>query len=487
VKQGTVYYGVSSTSLDIVNFEGVLLVFFLENSNKFAALYLGSSVEATVVLDKIKKVIRKIKDDGFKKEDVVIKCISSYISFGVISDYIKSLKVRYTFKVIENVVSNIKIDSTKRLVLVGKAVDTSTLKIKNKMRVLIVDDSSTMRKVLREMLSNNEMVSDIEEASDAFEAKRLIVEKKPDVITLDINMPGMDGVTFLKQYIKEYPIPTIMVTSFNLNDSGHILEALESGAFDYIEKPSFKEIKTIKAEFLDKVVLAFEAKKKIAKIHRVGISQVAQRLNSSDVSKYLLVIGSSTGGTEALKEILTALPDIIPPTLIVQHIPPVFSKAFADRMNDLCHFTVKEAQDGDLLGPNKVIVARGGQHLKLCERDGMLFVNITDDPPVNRFRPSVDFLFNSIVEIAPKKNIIAALLTGMGNDGAKGLLGLKSLGAYTIAQDEESSVVFGMPKAAITLGAHCQIESLDKIAGLIVKKISEGAGRCISSKLKVVA
>lgn len=502
LKAGDCFYGPSPGLIRVKLLSGILISIFIQNQDKIGIIYIEEDCQS-LVMDKLKSIIQRIKSQKISPNNVMIKCLSLQLSsYQEVTNYIKRLGVQNEIKQLSMNNLNIVIETNRKQIYIDKKVQSKKVKIQkieiekveiekveskkdNKtLKILIVDDSSTMRKVLKEMLKNSNRISHIYEAIDAREAEQIIKSTPPDVITLDINMPGMDGVTFLKKYIKDHPIPTIMITSFNINDSGHIMEALEAGAFDYIEKPSFSEIKNHQSQFLEIIYSAYEAKDKIKKDANAVSSKVPQTLKKGDIHKYLLAIGASTGGTEALKKVLTGLPSTIPPTLIVQHIPPVFSKAFADRMNELCPFIVKEAQDGDLVEPNKVIIAQGGRHLKLIEGHGNLVVKLSDEPPVNRFRPSVDYLFNSIVQLQPNKHIIAAILTGMGDDGAKGLLNLKKIGAYTIAQDEQSSVVFGMPKAAIEINAHCKIETLDKIAGVIVKTIAEGTKNCLISKSK---
>ncbi|OFZ25062.1 MAG: hypothetical protein A2381_13135 [Bdellovibrionales bacterium RIFOXYB1_FULL_37_110] len=338
---------------------------------------------------------------------------------------------------------------------------------KRKIKVMIVDDSSPVRKLVRKMIESNSDFEVVAEAENPLIAQNLINKNRPDVMTLDINMPGMDGVTFLKKMMKADPIPTIMVTSFSFDDSGPVFQALEEGAVDYIQKPNFSEIASVSEELCEKLKAAFLAKNKIKKIIS-NVSKVEIKLNPVLLNNWLVGIGSSTGGTEALKELLVRLPSNIPPILIVQHIPPVFSKAFADRMNAICAFEVKEAKDGDELKSGKVLLAPGGKQMRVKSLSNRLVVEITDDPPLNRFKPSVDYLFSSLGSIK-KKKMIGILLTGMGADGARGLLALKENGAFTIGQDEMSSVVYGMPKVAYEIGAvDKQVSLLD-----IPKELSE--------------
>lgn len=341
-------------------------------------------------------------------------------------------------------------------------------------KVLIVDDSKSMRMILRKMLEAYRDITVMAEAENAEEAKKIIQSTPPDLITLDINMPGMDGVTFLKSYMSTTPIPTIMISSLNKAESGPVFDALESGAFDYIKKPSLDEIDNMASELHD-ICLAAANSKYIAKrpsIHSSDMGKTAVDKSSTQLQPYLIAIGASTGGTEAIKDVLIDLPANIPPIIITQHIPPVFSAAFADRLNTLCKFSVKEAQDGDELLPGKAYVAPGGKHLRLKKQGSRRIIQLTDDPPVNRFRPSVDYMFDSVSEGDCDK-VIAILLTGMGADGARGLLKLKNKMAYTIAQDEATSIVYGMPKVAKDLGAASDVLPLDAIASKIAQILNK--------------
>jgi len=327
-----------------------------------------------------------------------------------------------------------------------------------KIKVLIVDDSKTIRQLLEKILRTDpqfEIVGSFERPSQVLEN---IGRLNPDVVTLDIHMPEMDGVALLKRYLPLHPVPTVMISSISFEEGPIVLSALEAGAVDYIQKPSYDQlgqvapilIEKIKMAALAKVILPSGETRKSAATSkpksRVGLGSDAR-------SEIVLTIGASTGGTEALRQVLTDLPGEIPPILICQHIPPVFSKAFADRMNSLCAFAVKEAENGDEVLPNRVLVAPGGTQMKMV-RDGNRYC-VRVDPtaaPVNRHKPSVDVLFDSVAELAGPRSV-GVILTGMGADGAKGLLKMREAGARTIGQDEATCVVYGMPHVAFTLGA----------------------------------
>lgn len=347
----------------------------------------------------------------------------------------------------------------------------------NKFKILIVDDSKTIRNILSRIFSSDSMFEVCAMAEKPSEVEALILKHKPDVITLDIHMPEMDGVALLKIIAPKYNIPTVMISSISMAEGPMVLEALENGAVDYIQKPELSEIEKVTPLIIEKVKTAAMAN--LSKNSNKRSAKVPQTKLMSNLNS-LIVLGSSTGGTEAIREILLGLPNEIPPMLIVQHIPAVFSAAFAKRMNDLCPFEVKEAENGDEVRTNRVLIAPGGQQMKFIYKNGKATVEINDDEPVNRFKPSVDYMFMSVA-----KNLythtVAIILTGMGKDGARGMLELRNLGVRTIAQDEFTSVVFGMPKEAIAIGGAEYVEPLGEIAERItlltkekstIKKIS---------------
>ena len=347
------------------------------------------------------------------------------------------------------------------------ALNLAGINLKKKVRVLIVDDSKTIKELLRKILTGPDLEV-VGMAGDAVEAEKLIKELKPDVITLDIHMPGMDGVSFLEKFLPIFPIPTVMISSINMNESGLVLRALELGAVDYIQKPTLAEIKT-QAEYIrEKVITASSIRVITQKVKPHPSAQPIDKLINS--SEKIVALGASTGGTEALKEVLLRLPANIPPILIVQHIPPIFSEAFAKRLNEICPFEVIEGKDGDEIIPGRVIVAPGGKHMEIQIEKGIKKVKIYVGERVNRHIPSVDVLFNSVAKEL-RENALGVILTGMGNDGASGLLKMKKAGALTIGQDEKSSVVFGMPKAAQAINAVTKVISLENIADEIIRNL----------------
>jgi two-component system chemotaxis response regulator CheB len=337
-----------------------------------------------------------------------------------------------------------------------------------KIRVLIVDDSKTIRDILTKILSCDK-IDVIGKAANAQEAEVLIKTLTPDVITLDIHMPGMDGVTFLQKYLPLHPIPTVMISSLNMAESDLILKALEYGAVDYIQKPSLSEI-TTQSEFIrDKIITASSIK--VTKHAQTHVKKLVSYSGARKLEK-IIAIGASTGGTQALKAVLLCLPRNIPPIVIVQHIPPIFSTAFANYLNGLCPFEVIEGSNGDEVIPGRVIIAPGGKQMEVIIEQGKKKVRVFDGERVNRHMPSVDVLFNSVARLIGK-DAVGVILTGMGNDGAKGLLEMRNAGAHTIGQDESSCVVYGMPKAAFQLNAIALVCSLDNVSSEIIKSLEK--------------
>lgn len=344
---------------------------------------------------------------------------------------------------------------------------------KPRRKVLVVDDSKTVRDVLKKIIERDPELEIVGFAEDAFKAAVLVKKVNPDVITLDMQMPKMSGLEWLGKLLPAQPIPVVLISSLQLEEGNDIFKALELGAVDYIQKPNFHEIETAGPLICEKVKDA-----SFAKVIRLETKPETRRIIKTYSSpeeygsKAMLVIGASTGGTEAIKQLLCSLPADIPPTLVVQHIPPTFSKAFAMRLNEICEFEVKEAAHGDEVLPGRVLIAPGGKQMKLRRSQGGLFVEINDDPPMNRHKPSVDYLFHSVAPIAGK-NTVGVILTGMGSDGANGLLNLRKSGAFTMAQDEASCVVYGMPRVAVEIGAVELTVPLGDMSQVILEKIKK--------------
>ncbi len=340
--------------------------------------------------------------------------------------------------------------------------------IVGKIKVLVIDDSSTIQKLLKTILEADPGCEVVGTVSLPSQAEDAIKKLKPDVITMDVHMPEMTGVELLKILHPKYGIPTVMITSVSREEGDVVLDALSSGAVDYIQKPSFSEIDLIAPMIVEKVKVAARAKAKAPASHAPRRKLVG---GSMDLRKFI-AIGSSTGGTEALREVFERLPAEIPPIVVVQHIPAVFSEALARRLNDLCPFEVKEAADGDDLRAGRVLIAPGGKQMKVVSGGSEGFrVRVFDGEPVNRHKPSVDVLFDSVAaEIGSKA--VGVILTGMGADGARGLVKMRERGSHTIAQDEASCVVFGMPREAIRMGGAEEVAALDTIADRLVSALS---------------
>ncbi len=345
-----------------------------------------------------------------------------------------------------------------------------------KIRVLTIDDSALMRQVLAELLAKDPDIEVIGSAPDPYVAREKIKALNPDVLTLDVEMPKMDGLTFLEKLMRGRPTPVIMVSSLTEAGCETTLRALELGAVDFITKPKIdlrQGMDDIAADLIAKVKGAATATLRSASA--AGEQKVAKpaALSSAMIktTDMIIAIGSSTGGTEAVKDVLQVLPPNTPPILITQHMPERFTKTWADRMNQLCRISVKEAEDGDSVLPGHALVAPGNYHMTLVRSGARYSVRINQNEPVNRHRPSVDVMFDSVAQYAGG-NAVGVILTGMGGDGAKGLLKMKEAGAFTIAQDEASCVVFGMPKEAIKLGGVEVVRPLNDIAAAILSHVS---------------
>ncbi|SIR36762.1 two-component system, chemotaxis family, response regulator CheB [Rhizobium sp. RU35A] len=346
-----------------------------------------------------------------------------------------------------------------------------------KTRVLIVDDSASIRQALTMLLSEDPEIEVIGVAPDPFVAARKIREEIPDVITLDVEMPQMDGITFLRKVMSQHPIPVVMCSSLTEEGSETLMQALEAGAVDIIQKPKIGAADHL-AESAERVrsVVKAAAKARLGKMRRFRPKDSPPAKLTADAvlpppkvgamaktTEMVVCIGASTGGTEALREFLEALPANAPGIVIVQHMPEKFTAAFAKRLNGLCEVEVKEAEDGDPVLRGHVLIAPGDRHMLLERRGARYHVSVRSGPLVSRHRPSVDVLFRSAARSAGS-NAMGVIMTGMGDDGARGMLEMHEAGAFTVAQDEASSIVFGMPKEAIARGGVDRIVPLDHIA-----------------------
>jgi len=319
-------------------------------------------------------------------------------------------------------------------------------------RVLIVDDSATARAVLREILESDPAIEVVATASDAYVARDKIVELKPDVVCLDVEMPRMDGITFLKRLMHYMPVPVVMVSSLTQNGARTTLEALEAGAVDFVGKPHshiYDGVETMREELLSKIKMASRVRVRQRALESI---QQANTTSLAETTNKILAIGASTGGTEALKDVLMGLPRNAPGTIIVQHMPSNFTGPFAERLNGLCAMEVREARNGDSITPGVALIAPGDYHMVVRRSGARYYVEIGSGEKVSGLRPSADVLFNSVAKIAGA-NAIGVILTGMGGDGARGLLAMRNAGSRTIGQDEASCIVYGMPKVAYDIGA----------------------------------
>ena len=356
----------------------------------------------------------------------------------------------------------------------------------DKIKVLIVDDSALVRQTLVSILESDPQIEIVGVAADPYIAVDKIKECVPDVITLDIEMPRMDGLTFLKKLMSQHPIPVVVISTLTEKGTDSALLALEYGAVEVLAKPKVNTkilLEQSKIELCDKVkAAALSNVKRRTFSARTVSSEVAPKLSADAVigkrtstsmiqtTETVIAVGASTGGTEALRVFLEGFPADCPGIVIVQHMPEMFTKQFAQRLNTLCKVTVKEAENGDKVLRGHVLLSPGGKHMMLKRSGAIYHVEIVDGPLVNRHKPSVDVLFRSVARYAGK-NVIGVILTGMGDDGAKGMLEMKEGGAHTIAQDEASCVVFGMPKEAIKLGGADKVMPLIEISKYIMTKV----------------
>lgn len=353
-----------------------------------------------------------------------------------------------------------------------------------KIRVLIVDDSASVRTTLSEIINADPDLEVMATASDPYVAVERIRQEVPDVMFLDLEMPRMDGLTFLRKMMAQRPIPTVICSSITQEGSEALLQALEAGAVDVVTKPRIDTAQWLQDSSMritDAAKAAAHAKLKggvrkqapqlkveakltaDAVVPPLSAARTAALKLNMPVTEPVICIGSSTGGTEALREVLEALPADSPGIVIVQHMPEKFTNAFARRLDGICAVDIKEAEDGDVLRQGLVLIAPGNRHLALHRAGSRYTVNIVDGPHVSRHRPSVDVLFRSAAQAAGR-NAMGVILTGMGDDGARGLLEMREMGSHTVAQDEESCVVFGMPKEAIQRGAAVKVLPLSRVA-----------------------
>ena len=357
-----------------------------------------------------------------------------------------------------------------------------------KIRVIVVDDSALVRSLLTEIINRQPDMECVGTANDPLVARELIREINPDVITLDIEMPRMDGIDFLERLMRLRPTPVVMISTLTERGAEVTMKALELGAVDFVSKPRIgvvDGITDLSTQIVEKVRIAAKAHVKrrplSGSVARSSLEAVSEKCSSSPVltrfaSERLVVIGASTGGTEAIKEVLMALPADFPAVVITQHMPPGFTASFAARLNGLCKLDVREAINGERILPGHAYIAPGGQQFRV-DRSGANYVAVVEEGElVNRHRPSVEVLFRSAARVAGR-NAFGIMLTGMGNDGAKAMREMKDAGAYNFVQDEASCIVFGMPREAILHGAADEVLPLSKIAEALVGKVRLASDR----------
>jgi two-component system, chemotaxis family, protein-glutamate methylesterase/glutaminase len=351
----------------------------------------------------------------------------------------------------------------------------------NKIKVLCVDDSALIRSLMSEIINSQPDMTVAATAPDPLVARDLIKQLHPDVLTLDVEMPRMDGLDFLEKLMRLRPMPVLMVSSLTERGSEITLRALELGAVDFVTKPRLG-IRDGLLEYTDliadKIRAASRARLQPARRPAGGSAATASATAAAPLlrnpllsTEKLIIIGASTGGTEAIREVLQPLPPDCPGIMIAQHMPPGFTNSFAQRLNGLCRITVKEAVQGERVLPGHAYIAPGGYHLSLARSGANYVAQVDQEPAVNRHRPSIDVLFDSVARYAGE-NAIGVILTGMGRDGAAGLLRLRQAGAYTLAQDEASCVVFGMPREAIAIGAASEVAGIHEMSQRLMARLT---------------
>jgi two-component system chemotaxis response regulator CheB len=351
-----------------------------------------------------------------------------------------------------------------------------------KTRVLIIDDSALVRSMLTEIIGRQADLEVVGAAPDPLIAREMIRALNPDVLTLDVEMPKMDGLDFLERLMRLRPMPVVMVSTLTERGAETTIRALELGAIDFVAKPRLgiaAGLQELGRDMCEKIRVASRARmRRHAAPAGAGSAALkpARPLFSRHSTAKLIVVGASTGGTEAIREVLTRLPADAPAVLITQHMPPGFTKSFAARLNSLCRMTVSEAVHGERVLPGHAYVAPGDRHMRLAKSGADYLIELDDGPPVNRHKPSVEVLFKSAAVVAGP-NAVGVMLTGMGNDGAAAMLEMKRAGSFNIAQDEASCVVFGMPKEAIACGGVDEVLAVTRIAGRIEERLSNTALR----------
>ncbi len=353
-----------------------------------------------------------------------------------------------------------------------------------KIKVLVIDDSALIRSLLTEIINSQSDMEVIGAAPDPLIARDMIKQLNPDVLTLDVEMPKMDGLDFLEKLMRLRPMPVVMVSTLTEKGSEITIRALELGAIDFVTKPKMS-ISDGMHEYTDLIAdkIRTAAQAKVASLQRQsatgnGVTSPALLRNPLISSEKLLIIGASTGGTEAIKSFLLQMPSDCPGILITQHMPAGFTKSFANRLDSLCQISVKEAEGGERILPGHAYIAPGDKHLLLARSGANYVTQLSDAPPVSRHKPSVDVLFESAATYAGK-NVIGVILTGMGKDGAEGMAQMKQAGAYNFAQNEESCVVYGMPKEAVAHGGVDEVVHLNDLPRLVLDHLTANSARAL--------
>lgn len=366
--------------------------------------------------------------------------------------------------------------------------------VSHPIRVLIVDDSALVRRMLREILGNDPAIEVVGHAADPYIARDKIKKLNPDVLTLDVEMPRMDGISFLRNLMRLRPMPVVMVSSLTTKGAEVTLEALELGAIDYVAKPNVEIADTLSdyaEEIVYKVKVAAQARVRSRETrgdrgtYQPGTESAKgpTAFPATAGAERMIVVGASTGGTEALRELLAGMPAGAPPILMVQHIPKLFAGPFAERLDRNSAMTVKLAASGEQIRPGIAYLAPGGEHLTVVRKQSKLVCQLSETVKVNQHRPSVDVLFESAAKVVGKQ-AIGVLLTGMGADGAQGMQWLKRAGAHTVAQNEQTSVVWGMPREAIELGAVDKVLGLESIGGHLINLLASAANKADDTRLE---
>lgn len=345
-------------------------------------------------------------------------------------------------------------------------------------RVLIVDDSALIRQLLTQILTSEPDIAVVAAVADPLAAVECLKRQVVDVVTLDVEMPRMDGVTFLEKLMRAWPVPVLMVSSLTEKGCATTLRALELGAVDFVTKPKLDVVAGV-GHLGDEILAKVRAAARVRVRRRESSAAAPVRVLPNtqaliNSTHKVIAIGASTGGTEALREVLQVLPADSPGIVVVQHMPESFTRSFAERLDSLCQIRVKEAEDGDRILPGHALIARGNRHMEVRRSGAIYSVRLVDSPPVNRHRPSVDVLFESCARYLGA-NAVGVILTGMGNDGARGMKAMHDAGAFTLAQDEATCVVFGMPREAIAAGGVDEILPLGRIAPGMLRAVADAA------------